>query len=34
MERPLAVHTDGEPVFLRREIMAEILEEQIRVITA
>ena len=33
-ERPLAVHTDGEPVFLRDQITAEVLEEQIRVITA
>lgn len=33
-ERALAVHTDGEPVFLRKEIKAELLKEQIRVISA
>lgn len=34
MERALPVHTDGEPVFLRKEIKAELLKEQIRVISA
>lgn len=33
-ERALAVHTDGEPVFLRKEIKAELLKEQISVISA
>lgn len=33
-ERPLAIHTDGEPLFLRNEIKAELLKEQIRVMTA
>lgn len=33
-ERPLAVHTDGEPVFLRKEVTAELLPEQIRIMTA
>lgn len=33
-EKPLAIHTDGEPVFLRKEITAELLAQQIRVITA
>lgn len=32
-KRPLAVHTDGEPIYLRREVTAELLEEQIRVMT-
>lgn len=34
MERPLPIHTDGEPVFLRKEVKAELLKEQIRVMTA
>lgn len=33
-ERALPLHTDGEPVFLRKEITAELLEKQIRVMTA
>lgn len=33
-ERALAVHTDGEPLFLRKEIKAELLKEQISVISA
>lgn len=33
-KKALAVHTDGEPVFLRKEIKAELLKEQIKVITA
>ena len=32
-KRALAVHTDGEPVFLRKEIKAELLKEKIRVLT-
>lgn len=33
-KKALAVHTDGEPVFLRKEIKAELLKEQIKVMTA
>lgn len=33
-ERPLAIHTDGEPVFLRKEMTAKIQKKQIRVIVA
>lgn len=32
-ERAQAVHTDGEPVYLRREVSAELLKEQIQVMT-
>lgn len=31
--RPLALHTDGEPLFLRKEITAELYKSQLRVIT-
>lgn len=33
MTRPIALHTDGEPLFLRKEITAELEKSQIRVIT-
>lgn len=33
-ERALAVHTDGEPLFLRKKISAELYNKQIRVITS
>ncbi|PWJ49475.1 diacylglycerol/lipid kinase family protein [Faecalicatena contorta] len=32
-EEALAVHTDGEPIFLRKKIIAGLLGKQIRVIT-
>lgn len=31
VERPLAVHTDGEPSYLRKAITAQVLKEQLRV---
>jgi YegS/Rv2252/BmrU family lipid kinase len=33
-DKALAVHTDGEPLFLRKKITAELFEKQIRVITS
>ncbi|HJD47308.1 MAG TPA: diacylglycerol kinase family lipid kinase [Candidatus Mediterraneibacter norfolkensis] len=33
-EKPLPIHTDGEPLFLRREVEVCVKEEKIRVITA
>lgn len=32
-DRALAIHTDGEPIFLRNEITADLLSKQIRVMT-
>lgn len=32
-EKALAVHTDGEPIYLRREIAAEVMREQLRIMT-
>lgn len=34
MEQPLAIHTDGEPCFLQKEMTAETEKAQIRVITS
>ncbi len=33
VDRPLAIHTDGEPSYLRKSISAELLQEQLRVFT-
>ena len=33
-ERALPVHTDGEPIFLQKELFASLLPEKVRVITS
>ncbi len=33
MDQPLAIHTDGEPSYLRKTISAQLLKEQLRVFT-
>lgn len=33
-ERPLPIHTDGEPIFLQKQLKASCISEKIRVITA
>ncbi len=33
MDHPLAIHTDGEPSYLRNAISAQLLKEQLRVFT-
>lgn len=33
MDHPLAIHTDGEPAYLRKAISAQLIEEQLRVFT-
>ena len=32
MDRPMMIHTDGEPLFLRRQIRVGLMEEKLKVI--